>query len=1122
MAPLTASDPQRLGRYALAGRLGAGGQGVVYEAYGEAGERVAIKVPRAGDPAARDRLAREAAAAQQVAAFCTARVIEVDLAVPYIVSEFVPGPSLREVGRLDGEGPHRLAAGVAAALAAIHQAGIVHRDLKPDNIILGPDGPRVIDFGVARQAGPTTSGPVLGTPTYMAPEVLAGRAAGPAADVWAWGLVVLFAATGRDAVEGALGALGFRPELGALPEALRDPVRRALEREPAHRPSARDLLLALLGEVADPLAAGGEAAADLTGQGGPDLGTVAEELFEELTEAERARAPEVFLRLVDGEGEPRRTPYDEVGEAGLLAGYVAAGLVSESADGYALAGPALVRAWPRLRGWVAANRDGLPVHRRLTEAARSWQEHARRPADLLHGSVLDRTLRWAATERKDVTLTELESDFLAAATRRERSASRRRGLLAGALGVLLVAALGGLGLAEYRRGVADRQRDEATARSLALRAADLRQSDPRAAMALSVAGWRLAPDLAETREALNSSLAQPLLDVFAEPEAAPGTTYALSRDGRTLVAVAGGRAALWDVRERRRTGLITGVGEAVKAALSPDGRTLALQDARRVRLWDVASARPTGMELDSPISLPHIGLLEFDATGRRLAVPSGEWAVAWWDLATRTRLLSPDGVPYDALSPDAAYGVVRSGGKAGPVELWETGPRRRLERSWLTAKTESDDAAFSAGGGLLALVEPGDSTQERVVRLRRWPSGEEVSATVAPAAGLQVAFGFGDRYLAIWSLLGDLIVLRTDDGTAVVRRKVADDLDLVRFDEAGRVLRLFALDGEVTTLDLAHLFDEPRTAVAGSSAVLGPGGRLLATFAGGRAQLWHAGTARRIGPAVELGGYRAELAFDPTGSRLAVGGQAGVRVLDTSSGQVLHSFTHGAEGVDELAFVPGGLLVDTFQPERLELRAGPRVVPVGLTQPLAEPLAVRPDGRLALAGNPPTPFDPATGRLLPAPAGLGALSGPAAFSPDGSLVAFAGDERIRLWKGDLSGPAGDLPAAGITEFVRWSPDGRLLASYERGDRVRLWEVAGRRSLGVLFDGGTEIGAQSGASLAFAGSSLAGAVPGGIVRSFPLEPARVAAAVCARLAKPLTEAEWTALDPGTAPITECNR
>src|SRR5215469_18164683 len=156
-----------------------------------------------GDPA---RLARELAAVHQVQPFVTARVIEAttDGTRRYVVSEFIDGPSLQE--RISAKGPLaegellRLAVGTATALTAIHGAGVVHRDFKPANVLLGPDGPRVVDFGIARltDAATITSG-VIGTPSYMAPEQLAGRRPTSAVDIFAWALTMIYAATVRPA-----------------------------------------------------------------------------------------------------------------------------------------------------------------------------------------------------------------------------------------------------------------------------------------------------------------------------------------------------------------------------------------------------------------------------------------------------------------------------------------------------------------------------------------------------------------------------------------------------------------------------------------------------------------------------------------------------------------------------------------------------------------------------------------------------------------------------------------------------------------------------------------------------------------------------------------------------------
>jgi eukaryotic-like serine/threonine-protein kinase len=260
--PLEAGDPRVLGRFELLARLGEGGQGIVYlgRGPGPGEERVAVKVLRSSvDASVLQRLARELDAIHKVQPFVTARVIEASTEgeLRYIVSEFIDGPSLQE--RVDTRGPlpegdlQRLAVGTATALTAIHGAGVVHRDFKPANVLLGPDGPRVVDFGIARliDVSTMTSG-LIGTPSYISPEQLSGARPTSAVDIFAWAVTMIFAATGRPAFGGdSVEAVIYRimteqPDISGVPPSLLPVVTACLNKDPQARPSARDVLLRLV------------------------------------------------------------------------------------------------------------------------------------------------------------------------------------------------------------------------------------------------------------------------------------------------------------------------------------------------------------------------------------------------------------------------------------------------------------------------------------------------------------------------------------------------------------------------------------------------------------------------------------------------------------------------------------------------------------------------------------------------------------------------------------------------------------------------------------------------------------------------------------------------------------
>lgn len=265
MRPLTSEDPRTVGPYRTLVRLGAGGMGVVYLARSAGGTLAAVKVIRAehaADPGFRARFRREAEAAARITGPWVVPVLGADTEdrEPWLATAFVPGPSLAEVVGAGGALPtttvRALGSRLAEALVAVHEAGLIHRDVKPGNVLLALDGPRLIDFGIARHEGATaltTTGAVIGTPGYLAPEQASAGPLGPPCDVFSLGCVLVYAATGRRPFGegGGAGAL-FRtiheePDLTGVEPGLTPLITACLAKDPAARPTAsrvRDALAA--------------------------------------------------------------------------------------------------------------------------------------------------------------------------------------------------------------------------------------------------------------------------------------------------------------------------------------------------------------------------------------------------------------------------------------------------------------------------------------------------------------------------------------------------------------------------------------------------------------------------------------------------------------------------------------------------------------------------------------------------------------------------------------------------------------------------------------------------------------------------------------------------------------
>ncbi|MCC3768793.1 serine/threonine-protein kinase [Streptomyces sp. UNOC14_S4] len=267
MESLGPDDPRTLGSYRLLGRLGAGGMGRVYLARSERGRTVAVKLVHrelAGQEEFRRRFRAEVRAARQVGGEWTAPVLDADTdaEVPWVATGYIAGPSLRRVVDRDfGPLPERsvrvLGAGLARALQAIHAAGVVHRDLKPSNVLITLDGPRVIDFGIARALetvtdaeGLTRTGATVGSPGFMSPEQVRGARVTPASDVFCLGSVLAYATTGRGPFgtdDSGVHAVMYRiaeeePDLDGVPAGLRPLIAECLAKAPAARPTPARVL----------------------------------------------------------------------------------------------------------------------------------------------------------------------------------------------------------------------------------------------------------------------------------------------------------------------------------------------------------------------------------------------------------------------------------------------------------------------------------------------------------------------------------------------------------------------------------------------------------------------------------------------------------------------------------------------------------------------------------------------------------------------------------------------------------------------------------------------------------------------------------------------------------------
>ncbi|MBB6351376.1 hypothetical protein FHU36_007959 [Nonomuraea muscovyensis] len=816
----------RLGGYWLGARLG----GRAHEVYDEPGVRRVLT--RLSPPLdAGDRAAVEAAGRVRSLRVAALTDSLLDGATPYVVGEYVEGLSVREAvarhGPFAGDDLYRLATATATALAAVHEAGTAHGRLTPDRVLLTAEGPRVVGLGVPP------------------------RDRTPADDVRDWGELMLRAA-GDSAV----------PDRLCVERALSELVMAARGDDPAWRPDARRLLVSLLdapssqqGTLLPP-----EPVHD------PPLGARAETVYLRLDRTEQDLAPEIFLRLVglDAAGiEGRRaaararlvsgrTPDQTAAVDRVLAAYEEEGLLTRagppdldphphlpdrpqvtSHDGrgdgdgqgdgpVVVAYGALLRAWPRLREWVDAERAGLPVHEELAAAARRWEGDGWREADLFRGEALDRALDWAANGRRRLTLTSVERAFLdAGLTRTRRQGRRRRTAVTALLSAALVVTLLAVVAAVRRGGAAEERLETAMARVAASRADELRPGHPVAASRLALAAWLLSP-VAEARGALARAAADPAVDVFADPYAGSGSVYALSLDGGRLAALGDGVVRVYDVRSRRQVARAAAPAQSVRAmAWSPDGRTLALVGVDRSYLWDTASDAEVGPPFGRGLGPPGQQAAWFSPGGRLLFAAARQSGERWgWDLRARRAAFAGE---YAVVGPDDRVALVFAG-RRSQLRRLDTGAR--VERAWLD-RMPWEYTTFAPDGERVAIAE------ESGVQIYGLDGVPALPARLRPSPGVP-RFSPDGRLLAATDS-ARVRLWRIADGTLLVDRPIppaaADRPAQAAPTADGRWLRVLAGRGTVLTLDAAHAVDTTDPARVAASLCARHGGPSPAEWA---------------------------------------------------------------------------------------------------------------------------------------------------------------------------------------------------------------------------------------------------------------------------------------------------
>ncbi|MFF7949665.1 nSTAND1 domain-containing NTPase [Streptomyces griseorubiginosus] len=834
----------------------------------------------------------------------------------------------------------------------------------------------------------------------------------------------------------------------------------------------------------------------------------AETGFARLYPAEQTMIRQALVRLVqlgDGSEETRRRldravlldqlP-DPTAAAAALDAFVRARLITVDRDTVEITHEALLHVWPRLRGWIHADRAGLLIRQQLADAAAEWEREGRDPSLLYRGPRLATVAEWAREVADRAELGPREAEFYEASRTEElrrqhadrRQARRQRRLLA-VLAVLLGLAVTAGGLAYQQRSEALRQSRVTLSQSLAVRSTAMASAQPEAALLLAAEAYATEPTT-EARGALLSTQAQYFAGRLTG-HAGPVNAVAFAPGGGLLASGSSdGTVRLWRTAERRQTAVLTAPGKVRSVAFSPDGRTLAAgvvgAAGGTVRVWDVRTRRVVAtLTADTPVRA-----VAYAPDGRTLASADSDGTITLWRTGGAHDRVATfrghrDAVNALAYSPDGR--TLASGGSDHTVRLWDTVRHRPLavlagHSAEVLGVAFAPDGRTLASGGADRVVRLWDRARLRSTAALTGAS-DDVNAVAFTPDSTTVIGAAGDGAVRLWDVRGHRVTTvlsgHTDYVLGVAAGPGGTLLATAGFDESvvlwdlsrsaltahpftevwhaafspdGRTLAAADADHTVRLWDVAgrrQLAVLRGHAGAVFSVAFAPDGRTLASAgSGGTVRLWDVAGRRQLAVLRGHAGAVFSVAFAPDGRTLASAGLDGtVRLWDVGRGKPLATLRGHTDFVNAVAFSPDGRTLASASDDLTV-----RLWDVGRRQPLAtlaghtgavRAVAFAPDGRtLASSGNDGTVrlWDPARHRALATLTGhTGSVRG-LAFAPDGRTLASSGhDGTVRLWDTRAREPVATLTGhTNAVWGVAFAPDGRTLASSGVDGTVRLW------------------------------------------------------------------------------------